>query len=210
LEDGAANAVGTDAIARGDALVWQQGLLIAIGLLVCLVLIVGFPLLVTRPLHSLLHRIEQIADGDGDLRVRLDVLSKDELGKLSHAFNRFLDKLQPLIKEVGRATGEVADSAQSLAEMATANDRLISSEHVAVDQVSTAATEMGAAVHEVARNVQNAADAARQAKCSRVREPRWWEPPYTPSASWHRKWRVPPLPFRPRSRKPPILVPYWR
>lgn len=164
LEDGAANAVGSDAIARGDALVWQQGLLIAIGLLVCLVLIVGFPLLVTRPLHSLLHRIEQIADGDGDLRVRLDVLSRDELGKLSHAFNRFLDKLQPLIKEVGRVTGEVADSAQSLAGMAAANDRLISSEHVAVDQVSTAATEMSAAVHEVARNAQNAADAARQAE----------------------------------------------
>ena len=111
--------------------------IIAIGLPVCLVLVVGFPLLVTRPLHSLLHRIEQIADGDGDLRVRLDVSSRDELGKLSHAFNRFLDKLQPLIREVGRVTGEVADSARSLAGMAAANDRLISSEHAAVDQVST-------------------------------------------------------------------------
>ncbi|MDP9940212.1 methyl-accepting chemotaxis protein [Ectopseudomonas alcaliphila] len=164
LEDSAANSVGTEAIGRGEALVWQQGLIIAIGLLVCVVLVVGFPLLVTRPLHSLLHRIEQIADGDGDLRVRLDVLSRDELGKLSHAFNRFLDKLQPLIKEVGRVTGEVADSAQSLAGMAAANDRLISSEHAAVDQVSTAATEMSAAVHEVARNAQNAADAARSAE----------------------------------------------
>jgi len=164
LEDSAANAVGTEAIARGEALVWQQGLIIAIGLLVCLVLVVGFPLLVTRPLHNLLYRIEQIADGDGDLRVRLDVLSRDELGKLSHAFNRFLDKLQPLIKEVGRVTGEVADSAQSLAGMAAANDRLISSEHAAVDQVSTAATEMSVAVHEVARNAQNAADAARHAE----------------------------------------------
>ena len=164
LEDSAANAVGTEAIGRGEALVWQQGLIIAIGLLVCVVLVVGFPLLVTRPLHSLLHRIEQIADGDGDLRVRLDVLSRDELGKLSHAFNRFLDKLQPLIKEVGRVTGEVADSAQSLAGMAAANDRLISSEHAAVDQVSTVATEMSVAVHEVARNAQNAADAARHAE----------------------------------------------
>lgn len=164
LEDNAANAVGTEAIARGEALAWQQGLVIAIGLLVCVVLVVGFPLLVTRPLHSLLYRIEQIADGDGDLRVRLDVLSKDELGKLSHAFNRFLDKLQPLIKEVGRVTGEVADSAQSLAGMAAANDRLISSEHAAVDQVSTAATEMSVAVHEVARNAQSAADAARHAE----------------------------------------------
>lgn len=48
-------------------------------------LVLGFPILVVRPLHNLLHRIEQIADGDGDLRVRLDVLSHDELGELSHA-----------------------------------------------------------------------------------------------------------------------------
>lgn len=164
MDDLAANDEGMAAIRLGETLGWQQGLIIAIGLLVCLVLVVGFPLLITRPLHSLLNRIEQIADGDGDLRVRLDVLSRDELGKLSHAFNRFLDKLQPLIKEVGRVTGEVESSAQSLAGMAAANDRLISSEHAAVDQVSTAATEMSSAVHEVARNAQHAADAARSAQ----------------------------------------------
>jgi methyl-accepting chemotaxis protein len=164
LEDNEANAEGKAAIALGDERSWQQGLMIAIGLLICSVLVVGFPLLVTRPLHNLLHRIEQIAEGDGDLRVRLEVLSRDELGKLSDAFNRFLDKLQPLIREVGRVTGEVAESAQTLAGMSAANDRLITSEHAAVDQVSTAATEMSAAVHEVARNAQNAADAARSAE----------------------------------------------
>lgn len=164
MDDQAANDEGMAAIRLGATLSWQQGLIIAVGLLVCLVLVVGFPLLITRPLHSLLNRIEQIADGDGDLRVRLDVLSRDELGKLSHAFNRFLDKLQPLIKEVGRVTEEVESSAQNLASMAAANDRLISSEHAAVDQVSTAAIEMSSAVHEVARNAQSAADAARSAQ----------------------------------------------
>lgn len=164
MDDAATNAEGLAAIALGETLSWQQGVIIAIGLGVCLVLVVGFPILVIGPLDNLLNRIEQIADGDGDLRVRLDVLSNDELGKLSHAFNRFLDKLQPLIKEVGRVTGEVESSAQSLAGMAAANDRLISSEHAAVDQVSTAATEMSSAVHEVARNAQNAADAARSAE----------------------------------------------
>ncbi|MDH0141475.1 methyl-accepting chemotaxis protein [Aquipseudomonas alcaligenes] len=164
LEDNEANAEGKAAMALGEERSWQQGLIIAIGLLICTVLVLGFPLLVTRPLHNLLNRIEQIAEGDGDLRVRLEVLSRDELGKLSDAFNRFLDKLQPLIREVGRVTGEVAESAQTLAGMAAANDRLITSEHAAVDQVSTAATEMSAAVHEVARNAQNAADAARSAE----------------------------------------------
>uniref|UniRef100_UPI0030D880A1 methyl-accepting chemotaxis protein n=1 Tax=Pseudomonas sp. RL_15y_Pfl2_60 TaxID=3088709 RepID=UPI0030D880A1 len=164
MDDQAANAEGLAAIDLGKTLSWQQGLIIAIGLGVCLVLVIGFPILVTGPLHNLLNRINQIADGDGDLRVRLDVVSNDELGKLSHAFNRFLDKLQPLIKEVGRVTGEVESSAQNLANLAVANDRLISSEYAAVDQVSTAATEMCSAVHEVARNAQSAADAARSAE----------------------------------------------
>lgn len=164
MEDQAANAEGLSAIELGEALSWQQGLIIAIGLCVCLVLVVGFPILVTGPLHNLLDRINQIAEGDGDLRVRLDVVSNDELGKLSHAFNRFLDKLQPLIKEVGRVTSEVESSAQNLASLAVANDQLLSSEYAAVDQVSTAATEMSSAVHEVARNAQNAADAARNAE----------------------------------------------
>jgi len=164
LEDNEANAEGQSAITLGEERSWQQGTIIAIGLLICAALVLGFPLLVTRPLHNLLERIQQIAEGDGDLRVRLDVHSRDELGQLSDAFNRFLDKLQPLIREVGRVTGEVAESARSLAGMAAANDRLISSEHAAVDQVSTAATEMSAAVHEVARNAQNAAEAARGAE----------------------------------------------
>ena len=164
MDDAAANAEGQAAIAQGQILSWQQSFIIITGLVVCLVLVVIFPLLVTRPLDHLLNRIEQLADGDGDLRVRLDVLSNDELGKLSHAFNRFLDKLQPLIKEVGHVTSEVESAAQNLAGLAASNDRLISSEHAAVDQVSTAATEMSSAVHEVARNAQHAADAARNAE----------------------------------------------
>ncbi len=164
LEDRASAAEGSEAIAEGESHRFQQGLIVVIGVAGCLVLVLGFPALVTRPMQRLLHRIEQIAEGDGDLRVRVDVRSADELGQLGNAFNRFLDKLQPLIAEVGRVTGQVADSARGMAEMAAANDRLISDEHLAVDQVTTAATEMSAAVHEVARNAQNAADAAHAAE----------------------------------------------
>ncbi|KFF32029.1 chemotaxis protein [Pseudomonas aeruginosa VRFPA01] len=142
----------------------EQMALVAFGLLVCLSLVLVFPGLVTRPLQRLLQRLEEIANGDGDLRVRLEVVSRDEPGRLGSAFNAFLDKLQPLIREVGRVTGEVAGSAGSLAGMTAANDRLISSEHSAVDQVSTAATQMSAAVHEVARNAQSAAQVAHEAR----------------------------------------------
>ncbi|WP_417780484.1 methyl-accepting chemotaxis protein [Stutzerimonas xanthomarina] len=164
LEGAAAEAEGAAAIAEGAATSSQQAAVLVIGLLGCALLILGLPLVVLRPMRRLLDRLKQIADGDGDLRTRLEVHSADELGQLGNAFNRFLDKLQPLIAEVGRVTAEVDAAAREMERMAATNDQLISSEHAAVDQVSTAATEMSAAVHEVALNAQNASDAARDAQ----------------------------------------------
>jgi len=163
LEEAAADAEGQAALAEGAATATQQGVVLLIGLLGCVVLVLGLPLVVLRPMRRLLDRLQQIAEGDGDLRARLEVRSADELGQLGTAFNRFLDKLQPLIAEVGRVTAEVETAARGMASMAETNDRLISSEHAAVDQVTTAATEMSAAVHEVALNAQHASDAAHAA-----------------------------------------------
>ncbi|WP_428600150.1 methyl-accepting chemotaxis protein [Pseudomonas sp.] len=151
-------------MADGARIAWQQGVVVALGLAGCLLLVIGLPLVVIRPMRRLLERIEQIAEGDGDLRARVSLASQDELGQLGNAFNRFLDKLQPLIGEVGQVTVAVEAAAQRLSQMAASNEQLIASEHAAVDQVSTAATEMSAAVHEVACNAQQAADAARQAE----------------------------------------------
>lgn len=164
LQDQAANAEGAAAIAEGAATAGQQLAVLVVGLLGCGLLVIGLPLVVLRPMRRLLDRVQQIAEGDGDLRTRLDIRSADELGQLGKAFNRFLDTLQPLIAEVGRVTGEVDAAARGMAAMAAINDQLISSEHAAVDQVSTAATEMSAAVHEVAQNTLNASDAARAAE----------------------------------------------
>ena len=164
LEEQAANAEGQAAIAEGSATARQQGVVLVIGLLGCALLVLGLPLMVLRPMRRLLYRLQQIAEGDGDLRARLEVQSADELGQLGDAFNRFLDKLQPLIAEVGRVTGEVDAAARSMAGLAATNDQLITSEHAAVDQVSTAATEMSAADNEVALNAQSASDAAHDAE----------------------------------------------
>ncbi|AKK01372.1 chemotaxis protein [Pseudomonas chlororaphis] len=163
LEDAASQREGQAAIDHGEAVGVQQGGILLIGLLGCMVLIAVLPLVVLRPMRRLLHRVEQIAEGGGDLKGRLEVGSADELGQLGSAFNRFLDKLQPLIAEVGRVSGEVDSAARAMAKMAATNDQLISSEHAALDQVSTAATQMSAAVHEVAHNAVSASDAAQQA-----------------------------------------------
>src|SRR5690606_9957517 len=82
LEDEAAQAEGGLAIERGQFNQFLQGLLVAIGLTACVVLVLFFPVLVTRPMHRLLDRLHQLSEDDGDLRVRLEVDSRDELGQL--------------------------------------------------------------------------------------------------------------------------------
>ncbi|MFK0037490.1 methyl-accepting chemotaxis protein [Pseudomonas monteilii] len=52
---------------------------------------------VTRPILAVAARLKDIASGEGDLTRRLEYARDDELGQLTGWFNRFLDKLQPII-----------------------------------------------------------------------------------------------------------------
>jgi methyl-accepting chemotaxis protein len=133
------------------------------GLIVCALTIFILPGLIIRPITDILARIRDIAGGGGDLTKRVDVNSADEVGQLGQSFNAFLDQLQLLIREVAESTLLVASASEQMSAIAANQDQLVMDQHLAIDQVSTAATEMTAAIHEVADNAHCTADAARQA-----------------------------------------------
>ncbi|MEG6705658.1 methyl-accepting chemotaxis protein, partial [Pseudomonas aeruginosa] len=67
----------------------------ALGLLGCLSVVLVFPGRVTRPLLRRLQRLEEIANRDGDQRLRQEVTSRDEPGRHGSAINAILDNFQP-------------------------------------------------------------------------------------------------------------------
>jgi len=76
------------------------------------VILVGFwaYLLVGRllkPLHSANRLMSELSEGQGDLRVRLDVKTQDEVGELSDNFNRFMTALVEIITQVKTASHEL-------------------------------------------------------------------------------------------------------
>ncbi|GAA6131655.1 methyl-accepting chemotaxis protein [Halopseudomonas sabulinigri] len=154
---------GVEAAADAAASHFRVGVVLVIGALVCLLMIAFFPGLIVTPLHDLLQRIRDIADGEGDLTKRVTVHSSDELGKLSRAVNDFLEQLQTLIRQVAESTLQVASASEEMSAIATGQERLVNEQYMAIDQVSTAATEMSAAIHEVADNAHSTADAASTA-----------------------------------------------
>lgn len=118
---------------------------------------------VTRPILAVASMLKDIASGEGDLTRRLDYARKDELGELAGWFNRFLDKLQPIIADVKRSVIDARSTADQSAAIASQTSTGMHQQYREVDQVATASNEMSATAQDVARSAAMAADAARSA-----------------------------------------------
>jgi len=118
---------------------------------------------VTRPILAVAARLEDIASGEGDLTRRLDYARQDELGQLSGWFNRFLDKLQPVIAQVKGSLHEARGTADQSAAIASQTSNGMQQQQREIEQVATAANEMSATAQDVAHNAAQAAQAARGA-----------------------------------------------
>ena len=85
-----------------DTLRWRIGLgLAVVGLGVLLLLAVVLGRRVVNKLLLLIAALDDLAAGEGDLTKRVGLNSKDEIGDMAAAVNRFVDKLQPIVREAG-------------------------------------------------------------------------------------------------------------
>ncbi|WP_417695785.1 methyl-accepting chemotaxis protein [Pseudomonas sp.] len=81
---------------------WRIGLglaLVGFGVLVLLAVVLGRR--VVNRLKLLIAAMNDLAAGEGDLTKRVQISSKDEIGDMASAVNRFVDKLQPIVREAG-------------------------------------------------------------------------------------------------------------
>nr|WP_306218837.1 methyl-accepting chemotaxis protein [Pseudomonas sp. Pse1] len=81
---------------------WRIGLALALvgcGVLLLLAVVLGRR--VVNRLKLLIVAMDDLAAGEGDLTKRVQINSKDEIGDMASAVNRFVDKLQPIVREAG-------------------------------------------------------------------------------------------------------------
>lgn len=72
------------------------------------------------PLDALQGGMAKAASGDADLRLRLEVLHDDEVGKVSRSFNAFLASLQGTVSQVGNTTRTLSATTEELSTMSSA------------------------------------------------------------------------------------------
>lgn len=132
------------------------------GLLVSIILYV----VVTRllePLRALRESLQEINGGEGDLTKRLDIISNDEFGAVSSEFNKFVDYLQQMIREVKGRSLRVRENTDKTAASSARSSSELYTQLNELDQLATAMHQMSATAHDVADNAQTAASRANHA-----------------------------------------------
>jgi methyl-accepting chemotaxis protein len=132
----------------------------SLGLLLIRLTAVG----ITRPLLRVAEVLDAIVDGDGDLTQRIPNVRNDELGRLANGFNRFLEKLQPIVGEIQKATLHTRDTADRGAMIAKEINAGMHRQHREVDQAATALQQISANAQAVARSSSRAAESATAAE----------------------------------------------
>ncbi|MCK7576046.1 MAG: methyl-accepting chemotaxis protein [Chromatiales bacterium] len=133
-------------------------------LIVMSVVVFGLPPMIVRPIRHILERVEDIAEGEGDLRARLDENSRDETGRLAQTFNRFLNRLHQLVGQSVSSAGQLVQASERLKAVAGESDRVILEQLTQIQMVATAVHEMAATVNEIARNSAHAAESTQAAE----------------------------------------------
>lgn len=132
---------------------------------------------IAAPLALVTARLKDIAEGDGDLTLRVAYDRPDELGALAVYFNTFVAKMNRSVGSISGAAQQLAAAAEELSsvnhQMSVNADEATSQTSSAnqaaqevtlhVQNVSSSTEEMTAAINEIAHNASDAARVASDA-----------------------------------------------
>ncbi len=108
---------------------------------------------VVGPLDQATAIMKEIAQGEGDLTQRMNIASKDELGELAAAFNRFTVAMHDVIRQVRTAADEVA---QASVELSDASDTISASAQQQAAGLEETVSSLRGITTSVQQNAENA------------------------------------------------------
>jgi len=120
---------------------------------------------IVRPVRRVVERIRDIAEGEGDLRQRLEEDRSDELGELSSWFNRFVERLEHTIQNLNQSSQQIAGASAQVASGSREISEGAQAQASSLEETSANLSQMTATVKQNAENAQQAsqlADGARE------------------------------------------------
>ena len=130
-------------------------ILIGIGILLSALLIIYFVArAMVKPVQTVVSALRNIAEGEGDLTVRLPVHGNDEVTDLSEYFNETIEKIGSSIKTVGESSEDMTNIGNELASNMTETASAVHQISANIDGVKQQALTQAASVTETAATIE--------------------------------------------------------
>lgn len=123
---------------------------------------------VVRPLASLALRLEDIAEGEGDLTRRINVNGHNEIDEVGIWFNVFIGRIEDIVRRVAEHATTLGQAATELAATARETATQAVQQQEQASRITITMGEMSSAVLEISQTTQTAAVDARKAEESAV------------------------------------------
>ena len=118
--------------------------------------------IVVTPVNRLAETIHAI-ERDNDLKQRTPVGSRDEVGRMSAAFNSMLDNFHDSLQQVNQTVARLADSGSRISKVATESTAAVHHQQIQTSSVASAMEQMEAATRSVAASAENTVSASDMA-----------------------------------------------
>ena len=136
----------------------------ACALVAGVVVYLGVARRVSRPLNQAVKRLDELASGEADLRLRLLVTSSDEAGQLATALNTFLDRQHALVKDIRTSATQLSGISQQISGASTALSSKAQEQAAALEESAASLEELTATVRQNADSAQRASALATVAR----------------------------------------------
>ena len=110
-----------------------------------------------RPINRMVAGFKDIAQGEGDLTMRLEATGRDEISEMARWFNTFLEKLQDIIKSIASDASQLDTASSDLAAISKEVSNGAENMSEKSNSVAAAAEEMSSNMHSVSAAVEQSA-----------------------------------------------------
>lgn len=155
-------------------------LITIIGVVIAFVISVFIARSLVRPILEVSKAVNNIADGNADLSVRLKAYGRDEVSVLVKGFNRFMEKLNAIVKDIKGSKGQLSEvkeelqtnidtTASSITQILSNIESVgnqVSKQSESVSTTSSAVTEIAENINSLERMIDSQSDGVQQASAA--------------------------------------------
>jgi methyl-accepting chemotaxis protein len=140
-----------------DAHAMRNILFLMLLILAVIVAITGYFVARTlsRPIGQMVERTRDLSHGEADLTRRIEIGTQDELGELGGHFNRFIERIQGIIKKVKENAESVSSSSLQISSSSEELAATVEEQSTQSQTVSTAVSELAATSNDISKSIES-------------------------------------------------------